>query len=76
MVQRSKRHRYYATEKEELMRAIADTNQAAAAMVAGFDREKELKELRRRRLSSQAVSGDEAYICVDFSIHARQGVED
>lgn len=50
MVQDSKRHHYYATEKEELMRAIAGTNQQAADLVARFDRE---KELRRQRLIQQ-----------------------
>lgn len=50
MVQDSKRHHYYATEKEELMRAIASTNQQAADLVARFDRE---KELRRQRLIQQ-----------------------
>ena len=37
MVQDSKRHHYYATEKEDLMRAIADTNQKAADIVAQID---------------------------------------
>lgn len=50
MRQDSKRHHYYATESESMMRAIADTNQAAAEIVARIDRERELK---RKRLIQQ-----------------------
>lgn len=50
MVQDSKRHHYFATESEELMRAIASTNHRAAELVAQFDRE---KELNRQRLIRQ-----------------------
>lgn len=54
MVQRSKRHRYYATEEEELMRAIAGTNHKAAEIVTRIDREQELK---RKRLIQQGELG-------------------
>lgn len=50
MVQDSKRHHYYATEDERMMRAIADTNDAAAEIVARIDKE---RELRRKRLNQQ-----------------------
>ena len=50
MVQDSKRHHYFATESEELMRAIASTNHRAAELVAQFDRR---KELNRQRLIQQ-----------------------
>lgn len=50
MVQDSKRHHYYATESEGMMRAIAGTNHAAAEIVARIDRERELK---RKRLIQQ-----------------------
>ena len=46
MVQDSKRHHYYATEKEELMRAISDTNYYAAEIVKQLDFEKELARKR------------------------------
>ncbi len=39
MVQDSKRHHYYATEHEGMMRAIASTNYAAAEIVARIDKE-------------------------------------
>ena len=38
MVQRSGRHRYYATEREDMMRDIASTNYRAAQIVAEIDR--------------------------------------
>lgn len=44
MVQDSKRHHYYATEAEEMMRAIAATNYAAAEIVNRIDKEKELRQ--------------------------------
>lgn len=50
MVQDSKRHHYYATEEEGMMRAIAKTNDAAAEIVARIDKE---RELRRKRFSQQ-----------------------
>lgn len=46
--QRTKRHHYFCTEAEELMRAIADTNEAAAELVREFDRQRELRERRKR----------------------------
>ena len=46
VIQDSHRHHYYATEKEEMMRAIAGTNQRAAELVAEFDAS---RNLRRRR---------------------------
>ena len=50
MVQDSKRHRYYATEHEGMMRAIASTNYAAAEIVARIDKE---RAIRRKRLERQ-----------------------
>ena len=44
MVQDSKRH--YATEHEGMMRAIADTNYAAANIVAQIDKERALRKKR------------------------------
>lgn len=46
MRQDSKRHHYYATESEPMMRAIANTNHAAAEIVARIDRAQELKRKR------------------------------
>ena len=46
MVQDSKRHHYYATEHEGMMRAIADTNYAAANIVAQIDKERALRKKR------------------------------
>ena len=51
MTQDSKRHHYYATEAEELMRAIADTNQRAAELTAEFDR---IQQLKRQRQSASS----------------------
>lgn len=42
----SKRHHYYATEHEGMMRAIADTNYAAANIVAQIDKERALRKKR------------------------------
>ena len=50
MVQDSKRHPYYATEHEGMMRAIASTNYAAAEIVARIDKE---RAIRRKRLERQ-----------------------
>lgn len=50
MTQDSKRHHYYATECEDMMRTIASTNSAAAAIVARIDRE---RGLNRKRLNHQ-----------------------
>lgn len=52
VAQDSKRHHYFATEKEELMRAIASTNHRAAEFVAQFERE---KEWNRQRLIRQGA---------------------
>lgn len=45
----SKRHHYFCTESEKLMRAIADTNFQAAEMIREYDRRKALAEARRKR---------------------------
>lgn len=50
IVQKSKRHHYYATESEGMMRAIAGTNDRAAEIVANIDRE---REQRKKRQSQQ-----------------------
>ena len=50
MIQDSKRHQYYATEKEELMRTIASTNHYAAEIVARMDRD---NELAKKRIAQQ-----------------------
>lgn len=49
MKQRSKRHHYFCTESEELMRAIAHSNSAAADRVKEFDRQHALREARRKQ---------------------------
>lgn len=48
MKQDSKRHHYFCTESEELMRAIADTNIIAAERVKEFDRRNELRKARQK----------------------------
>ncbi len=48
MKQDSKRHHYFCTETEELMRAIADSNSQAAELVKEFDRMRALREARLR----------------------------
>lgn len=45
--QKSKRHRYYCPESEHLMRAIAGTNENAAAIVREIDRTREVRGRRR-----------------------------
>lgn len=50
MIQRSGRHIYYATERDDMMRSIAKTNDVAAAIVAQSDRD---RELRRKRLEDR-----------------------
>lgn len=47
MKQDSKRHHYYCTESEDMMRAIADSNIRAAEIVAEYDRERERRDARR-----------------------------
>ena len=51
MIQRSRRHIYYATERDDMMRSIAKTNDSAAALVVQNDRD---RELRRKRLEDRA----------------------
>lgn len=51
MKQDSKRHHYFCTESEELMRAIADSNEAAAERVKEFDRQRALREARKKNQS-------------------------
>ena len=51
MIQRSRRHIYYATERDDMMRSIAKTNDAAAAIVVQNDHD---RELRRKRLVDRA----------------------
>ena len=48
MKQDSKRHQYFCTESEELMRAIASSNSRAAQLVEEFDRQRKLREERKR----------------------------
>ncbi len=49
MLGRSKRHRYYATEYEGMMRVIADTNAYAAEIVERIDQERELRKKRQEQ---------------------------
>lgn len=58
MVQDSKRHHYYATEEEGMMRAIADTNDAAAEIVARIDKERELRRKRLNQLRGRSHGGN------------------
>jgi len=53
MKQDSKRHHYFCTESEELMRPIADSNSAAAERVKEFDRQRALREARRKSQSGE-----------------------
>lgn len=48
MKQDSKRHHYFCTEREDLMRAIADSNSDAREFVRELDRQRELRASRRR----------------------------
>lgn len=48
MRQDSKRHHYFCTESEELMRAIAGSNSYAAELVKEFDRQRHLREVRKK----------------------------
>lgn len=50
MKQDSKRHHYFCTESEDLMRAIADSNTAAAECVKEFDRQRALRNARKKNL--------------------------
>lgn len=51
--QDSKRHHYFCTESEELMRPIANSNAAAAKRVKEFDRQNALREARRKSQSGE-----------------------
>ena len=53
MKQDSKRHHYFCTESEDLMRAIANSNSAAAERVKEFDRQRALREARRKNQSGE-----------------------
>lgn len=44
----SKRHHYFCTESEELMRAIADSNSYASELVKEFDRRNNLRKARQK----------------------------
>lgn len=44
MVHKSKRHRYYAPEIYGMMKAIADTNNRAAEIVAQMDKERSFRK--------------------------------
>lgn len=48
MKQKSKRGNYFCTESEELMRAIAGSNQRAAEIVQEFDHQRELRQTRKK----------------------------
>ena len=48
MKQDSKRHHYFCTESEELRRPIADSNSAAAERVKEFDRQRALREAKKK----------------------------
>lgn len=48
MKQDSKRHHYYCTENEELMRVIADTNPLAAELVKEYDKKKQRYALKKK----------------------------
>lgn len=48
MKQDSKRHHYFCTEAEDLMRAIADSNSKAAELVKEFNQMRTLREARLR----------------------------
>lgn len=49
MKQDSKRHHYFCTESEELMRPIAGSNVMAAERVKEFDRRRAFWKSRRKR---------------------------
>lgn len=48
MKQDSKRHHYFCTEAEELVRVIADSNAQAAELTKKFDQMRALREARMR----------------------------
>lgn len=49
MKQDSKRHHYFCTESEALMRAIADSNPYAAKFVQELDRQRKLKQVCQKQ---------------------------
>lgn len=53
MRQDSKRHHYFCTESEPLMRAIAYSNSRAAECVREFDRQRELRAFRKKVQSGE-----------------------
>ena len=53
MKQDSKRHHYFCTESEELMRAIAHSNYHAAQFVKEADRRKKLREARKKHFGDR-----------------------
>lgn len=57
MKQDSKRHHYFCTESEELMRAIADSNAQAAELVKEYDRRNELWRARQRLSGGDSNGG-------------------
>lgn len=54
MRQDSKRHHYYCTENEAMMRAIASSNAFAAELVKEFDRQKELRRKQREQWKNKS----------------------
>lgn len=48
MKQDSKRHHYFCTEREDMMRAIADSNFRAEEFVRELDHQRELQAARRK----------------------------
>lgn len=57
MKQDSKRHHYFCTESEDLMRAIAGSNSRAAELVKEFDRRNALRERQKKLWDGDAGGG-------------------
>lgn len=57
MKQDSKRHHYFCTESEELMRTIADSNARAAELVKEYDRRNELRRARQKMSNGESNGG-------------------
>lgn len=53
MKQDSKRHHYFCSENEEMMRAIAGSNAVAAERVREFNRHRVLRAARRKNQSGE-----------------------
>lgn len=53
----SKRHHYFCTESEELMRIIADTNIRAEERVKEYDRRNELRKIRQKACGDDSDGG-------------------